>query len=581
VRALSLFAVLALAKIVVIAGHAPDLRVWSPAAYLWQDIACALLFAGFERAAVHLGFRRLAWIVYGALVLYAAANIPVGRAVFTPLTWPMLRAARGPLADSLLLYATPTNAILVLSTIAVAMILPRFLRRMPRRLYGIAAAGAIPALILGPFAAARTPTLGMDRNVVGALLRSALPHIKAGAREGVYPAAPFAASPGEDLSWLFGAARSRNIVMVSLESTAAQYLPMYGGDPRVAPRLAALADRAVVFENAYAAYPESIKGLFSILCSTFPSFDSSTASYASLPCASLPELLAGAGYHTALFHSGRFAYLGMNAIVRNRGFRTLEDAGDIGGNRRSSFGVDEPSAVARMLDWIDALPRGGRFFLTYLPIAGHHPYETPARGPFHDSTDLDRYRNAIHYGDASLGQLIDGIRQRGLGGETVWVVFGDHGEAFGQHAGNFGHTFYLYEENVHVPLVIAVPGLPRQVRARKIISLVDVAPTILDLAGLTAPPLYQGRSGLDPSPRLALFFADYSLGLLGLRDQRWKFIYEIDSGREELFDLERDPAERSNLSANEQFRAERYRGIVLNWSGAQKNYLAAMAGRRR
>src|SRR5205823_2949406 len=138
--------------------------------------------------------------------------------------------------------------------------------------------------------------------------------------------------------------------------------------------LSALARRALVFDNAYAVYPESIKGLFSVLCSTFPAFDSRPEEYESVDCRSVASVLAGAGYRTAMFHSGRFAYLGMESIIRNRGYQVLEDAGEIGGNYNSSFGVDEPATVARILAWIDALPDGQRFFLTYLPIAGHHPY---------------------------------------------------------------------------------------------------------------------------------------------------------------------------------------------------------------
>jgi hypothetical protein len=72
----------------------------------------------------------------------------------------------------------------------------------------------------------------------------------------------------------------------------------------------------------------------------------------------------------ALFHSGRFGYLGMEDVIRNRGYSTLEDAGNIGGNHNSSFGVDEPSTVVRVLQWIDSLPAGGSFFVSYLPIAG-------------------------------------------------------------------------------------------------------------------------------------------------------------------------------------------------------------------
>ena len=282
-------------------------------------------------------------------------------------------------------------------------------------------------------------------------------------------------------------------------------------------------------------------------------------------------MLADAGYRTGMFHSGRFGYLGMESIIRHRGYQTLEDAGSISGNHNSSFGVDEPATVARMLAWIDALPQGQPFFLTYLPIAGHHPYATPERGPFTVTAEVDQYRNALHYGDVSLGALMEGLRARGLEENTVWVVYGDHGEAFGQHQGNYGHTFLLYDENVHVPFLIAAPGRMRgQERVRKVVSLVDTAPTILALLGIPPPSNYQGASMLDGAPRMALFFADYSLGLLGLRDGPWKFVYELESGRAKLFDLERDPREISDLSTREAVRTSWYGEAVRGWCSAQK-----------
>ncbi len=78
---------------------------------------------------------------------------------------------------------------------------------------------------------------------------------------------------------------------------------------------------------------------------------------------------------------------------------------------------------------------------------------------------------------------------------------------------------------------------------------------------------------LDGAPRMALFFADNSLGLLGLRDGRWKFIYEIGSGRTKLFDLERDPRELSDVSGHEAARALWYGQVVRGWSSAQKSYI--------
>jgi phosphoglycerol transferase MdoB-like AlkP superfamily enzyme len=379
------------------------------------------------------------------------------------------------------------------------------LARAPRQLSRLAVVCILPLALLGPFASHRVDTRGMDRNAITALIGSRVPHgsVQPGARD--WRASRFqTARKTEDLSQFAGAARGFNVVMVSLESTAAQYLSLYGalygGGPDAMPNLSALARNALVFENAYAVYPESIKGLFSVLCSAFPAFDSRPEAYENVECRSLAAVLAGAGYRTAMFHSGRFGYLGMESIIRHRGYQTLEDAGSISGNHNSSFGVDEPATVEHILAWIDALPQGQPFFLTYLPIAGHHPYVTPERGPFSGTAEADQYRNALHYGDASLGALIAGLRARGLEENTVWVVYGDHGEAFGQHQGNYGHTFLLYDENVRVPFLIAAPGrMRRQERVRKVVSLVDIAPTILALLGIPAPSHYQGASMLDGS----------------------------------------------------------------------------------
>src|SRR5258705_11428860 len=161
--------------------------------------------------------------------------------------------------------------------------------------------------------------------------------------------------------------------------------------------------------------------------------DTSSDTYARVTSTSVAAVLEREGYHTALFHSGRFMYLGMEAVVANRGYEVLEDAGAIGGHFESSFGVDESSTVSRALAWIDSLGRGEPFFLTYLPIAGHHPYETPERGPFPERSETERYLNALYYADGALGNLIQGLRARGLEESTLFVIFGDHGEAFGQH----------------------------------------------------------------------------------------------------------------------------------------------------
>lgn len=570
-RPASLLVVFVAAKAAALAGHHVPMSWWTPIAYFWQDLLVVLVFAASDG---WLGRReRIAWGVYGVLVAYVVLNIPVVRTLSTPLTAAMWRAARGPLFDSIWLYATWQNVLVCAAVSLLACVAPLWFRRVSGlRIAALLAAGAL----FGPVAVQRVDTLGLDRNAWTALLVSLAPQRDvlsgASAADADLSASGFDRTPSDELSsgGFQAIAAGRNIVIVSLESTAAAYLGLYGATPDAMPHLSELARTAIVFDSAYAVYPESIKGLHSILCSAYPSFDSTAETYATRPCDSLPATLAGAGYATALFHSGRFMYLGMDAVVRDRGFATLEDAGDIGGQHQSSFGVDEPSTVDRILGWVDGVAADRPFFVTYLPIAGHHPYETPERGPYAEDQEFGRYRNALHYGDAALGALMRGLEVRGRQQNTVWVVLGDHGEAFGQHEGNYGHTFHVYDENVRVPFLISAPGLfPRQVRSRRVVSLIDTAPTVLEMAGIQVPAHYQGHSMLGGGPRLAFFFADYSRPLLGLRDGRMKFIYELDSGRSRMFDLEQDPGERFNVADRNLERGREYEMLLRRWRAAQ------------
>jgi arylsulfatase A-like enzyme len=180
----------------------------------------------------------------------------------------------------------------------------------------------------------------------------------------------------------------------------------------------------------------------------------------------------------------------------------------------------------------------------------------------HDDADAD---------DAAWTPYLDGLRRRGLDRNTLVVVHGDHGEAFEQHPGNIGHTFFIYDENVRVPLIFALPGAtPRQVRVTGVTSLIDVTPTVLDLLGLPASAEHQGVSALRPGARTSLFFTDYSLGWLGLRDGCHKYLYEIGSRRSKLFDVCRDPDERTDVSPDEAGRVARYRDRVERWAAAQR-----------
>src|SRR5262249_42955049 len=163
------------------------------------------------------------------------------------------------------------------------------------------------------------------------LVVTALPRVTALDLSGDWRLSPFGSARAEDLSDLRGRAAGRSVVVVHLESTAARHLKPWGGPVDTMPNLTRLAREGVLFENAYCAYPETIKSFFAVHCSTFPAPDTTPAHYARLRVPSLAKVLKGRGYRAGLFHSGRFGYLGMDAVVAAQGYDTAEDAGDIGG----------------------------------------------------------------------------------------------------------------------------------------------------------------------------------------------------------------------------------------------------------
>lgn len=585
-RALSLLAVFCAAKVALVVLRSVDgghELLASPAAglvLLGQDAFVVLVWSALEGAALVLLARheravnRVGWLVYSLVALYVAVNVPIARVFSTPLTYSMLGATGGALSDSISAYVSASNLLALAGVVVVAAVAPRIIARVvsERTTWAFCALGLLATAGGGALLAPRIETLGLHRN---ALLTMAL---TTGARlrraPGPRPAAALASLPTEgaalDLSHLKGAARGRNVLWIILESTGAGYLGSYGAKPDPTPQLSALAEHAVVFDHAYCAYPESIKGLFSMLCGTHPAPYLHVSEYVSgkRECSSLAEVLRRAGYRTGFFHSGRFRYLGMQGIVDNRGFSELHDAQSIGGPYAASFGTDDASTAMKLLEFVDRGAQEQPFFAVYSPIAGHHPYQTPGprQEPFAGQSEFDHYRNDLYTGDLALGRIIEGLRTRGLLERTLFMIVGDHGEAFAQHPGNFAHTLYLYEENVHVPFIVAAPGLLLNgVRAPQLVSLVDLAPTTLALLGLSAPSSYQGRSGLEPSPGMAVFFTDHDVLKAGLRHGQYKFIYEQEHARLRLYDLAVDPAERNNLVATESERAEKYQRWLLQW----------------
>lgn len=584
-RALCLLLVAAAAKLALLLLRASDgvgpgpYTPWLPAVLLYQEIWAVLAVLAVDRALLSLGTwlkrpvwaDRLGWGLYAAVAGYVALNVPIARQFGTPLTYAFLEATDAALGASILAHATASNLLVFAGLLVLAGLAPRMIAGTGSRRRGLAVLVLVlMVLVLGPIGARRGETLGLHRGALVTLARTSWARWRPATQATVAATTLPAEGAALDLSRLAGSARGFNVVWVILESTGARHLHSFGAAIDATPRLSRLAARGLLFERMYTSYPESIKSLLPILCGEFPAPHRSAGAYAAgrSPCASLLAPLRAAGYRSGLFHSGRFVYLGMAEMVEGRGFDVLADAAVIGGPHAASFGTDDRSTVGEVLEFVDAGPADRPFFAMYMPIAGHHPYRTPGTGqrPFAAATEEQHHRNDLYAGDEALGELIDGLTARGLMDRTLWLIMGDHGEAFHEHPGNFAHSLFVYEENVHIPVIMVVPGaLTEPLRVPQIGGTIDLAPTLHELLGLT-PGAGQGRSLLRGEPGVARFFTDHSGLLLGLRQDRWKCIVEPEAGRVRLFDLEADPAEQVDVAEREAARAQRYRRDLEAWA---------------
>ena len=179
---------------------------------------------------------------------------------------------------------------------------------------------------------------------------------------------------------------------------------------------------------------------------------------------------------------------------------------------------------------------------------------TPAR----QELVVNRYDNAIHFADHQLGRVLDHLRSvaapPGVGatGASLWdttaiLLTADHGEAWGEH-GWYMHGHHNYEEFLEIPMLMRRPGAPPSVDRRPV-SLMDVAPTVLDLLGLPAYPNHQGRSLLAPGPRPPYWAHSNSAArLTTLQLDDWKYTENLVSGESWLHDLSVDPGETRDLA---------------------------------
>jgi lipoteichoic acid synthase len=437
---------------------------------------------------------------------------------------------------------------------------------------------ALFALSLLPGASGSTgaPSKSFSRD---ALAHVAVTAVKAEEGEGLRnPPVDPGEQPPEASLRAAGEPERRNVVLVHLESTRARSMTPYNKELKTTPFLEHLAESSLLADRAYAVVPHTTNAMVAANCGNAPPLNPwQTASLGdNVPSRCLADLLEEQGYSTVWFTSSvsTFEIERLPELVENLGyeeFYPVETMDTEGFEEANYFGYEDDVMLGPSEEWLKE-HKDEPFVATYETIGPHHQYLAPekryGREEFDEEDTVNRYLNSVRNQDFFLKNLFDQYKKLGLYEDTVFVVYGDHGEAFGEH-GRFQHDNVPYEEGVKIPVLVHDPRrFENGERVKAPVSQLDLLPTVVDLLGYEIEGgAYEGSSLLRPLPeeRTLMFGCWNESGCLASLEGTEKYVYHFGDSPDEIFELSEDPDERRNLAEERPQEAEKRRRELLEW----------------
>lgn len=348
----------------------------------------------------------------------------------------------------------------------------------------------------------------------------------------------------------------KHVVLISMDTTRADYLSCYGYKQKTTPNIDKLADKGYLFKETTTTIPLTLPAHTSMLTGTIPPHHGKHENkdpYFDPSNVTLAELLKMKGYSTG-------AFVGAQILNRsfglNRGFDTYQDEfAEKGASERRGEEVNRAA-----FDWLEKQKDSPVFlFLHYYDP--HDDYDPPE--PFAAKFKDSPYAGEIAYTDYCIGKVVDKLKKLDMYDSSLIIVTGDHGELLGEH-GESGHMYFIYENAIKVPMIYKLPGSNGPKKINDIAGIVDIVPTVCDLLKIEPPSPIEGKSLAEyftdtppePAERYlyceSLYPTKYDANtLLSLVGTRWKY---IQTTRPELYDLQNDPGELKNLVETDKHR---------------------------
>jgi choline-sulfatase len=405
-----------------------------------------------------------------------------------------------------------------------------------------------------------------------------------------------------------------NVLVIVIDTLRADDLGCYTPELDVSPNIDALARHGVVFQRAIAPAPWTQPSVSSLMTGLIPSHHGTlqVRDQLSEDHTTMAERFSARGFQTAavVSHHLLAADLGYG-----QGFDSFDESSVTSSKNHSSFQVTKVA-----IDQIQRL-QDDPFFLFVHYFDPHYEYlhhkqfdRTSAYGGQvrdwkmtianlrkrrNEMTASDflylhqLYREEIAYTDQQVGRLLDELQEQGLDKNTLVILTADHGEEFGEHNW-IGHTSFLYDTLIHVPLIFSLPGHLKPNTVSTAVSLIDIVPTLEALAQTPGDEDWDGRSllnllgGKQGDNKRAIFSevafvsprserqsseVEKEAFLAAVTSDDWKLIHDLERQTWELFSLLDDPGETHNLYTDNHDQAQRLRPLLSEWeSGKTENW---------
>ena len=380
----------------------------------------------------------------------------------------------------------------------------------------------------------------------------------------------------------------RNVVLIHLESTRAQSVTPYNEDLKTMPFLNELAKNSLLAERAYVVVPRSSKASVVVNCGVEPPlYQGPEFEPGGIPARCLADLLKDQGYHTGFFQSSSETMDNYGPVFKNFGYEDYypsETMDNEGFEATNYFGYEDDIMLKPSEQWLNE-HKDNPFLVEYMTGTGHDDYRclgTPYGSENFAGEDLlNRYLNCLRLQDIFLQNLFDQYKKLGLYDNTIFVIFGDHGEGLGEH-GRLLHGDTIWEEGLRIPLIIHAPGwFENGQRAEGLSNETDVLPTVLEMLGYEVTNgRYPGYSLLHslPEDRTLRFSCITSRKCLASIEGNEKYIYHYGDQPDEVFDLSKDPLEKHSLADSySKEDLDKLREDLLTWSSEVNSYYGGRA----